>query len=127
MEPPDIFYVVIELKVVDFMPDFIGKLYFCVSAADELLKGDDGNPSIGILLCKDKDSSAVEWSLRGVTTPLGVASYQLQEGYMSRQCSKPSNRHWKRNRICLMMKSVKCNSSSFPARISWLVGQIILF
>lgn len=74
-------YVVIELKVVDFMPEFIGKLNFYVSAADELLKGGDDNPSIGILLCKDKDSSVVEWSLRGVTTPLGVASYQLQEVY----------------------------------------------
>lgn len=74
-------YVVIELKVVDFMPEFIGKLNFYVSAADELLKGEDDNPSIGILLCKDKDSSVVEWSIRGVTTPLGVASYQLKEVY----------------------------------------------
>lgn len=74
-------YVVIELKVIDFMPEFVGKLNFYVSAADELLKAEDDNPSIGILLCKDKDSSVVEWSLRGVTTPLGVASYQLQEVY----------------------------------------------
>lgn len=74
-------YVVIELKVVDFMPEYIGKLNFYVSAADELLRGDGDNPSIGILLCKDKDSSVVEWSLRGITTPLGVASYQLQEVY----------------------------------------------
>lgn len=74
-------YVVLELKVVDFMPEFIGKLNFYVSAADELLRGDGDNPSIGILLCKDKDSSVVEWSLRGITTPLGVASYQLQEVY----------------------------------------------
>ncbi len=74
-------YVVIELKVVDFMPEFIGKLNFYVSAADELLKGEDDNPSIGILLCKDKDSSVVEWALRGISTPLGVASYQLQEVY----------------------------------------------
>jgi len=74
-------YVVIELKVVDFMPEFIGKLNFYVSAADELLKGEGDNPSIGILLCKDKDSSVVEWALRGITTPLGVASYQLQEVY----------------------------------------------
>lgn len=74
-------YVVIELKVVDFMLEFIGKLNFYVSAADELLKGDGDRPSIGILLCKDKDSSVVEWSLRGITTPLGVASYQLQEVY----------------------------------------------
>lgn len=74
-------YVVIELKVVDFMPEFIGKLNFYVSAADELLKGEDDNPSIGILLCKDKDSAVVEWALRGISTPLGVASYQLQEVY----------------------------------------------
>lgn len=74
-------YVVIELKVVDFMPEFIGKLNFYVSAADELLRGEGDNQSIGILLCKDKDSSVVEWSLRGITTPLGVASYQLQEVY----------------------------------------------
>lgn len=87
-------YVVVELKVVDFMPEFIGKLNFYVSAADELLRGDGDNPSIGILLCKDKDSSVVEWSLRGITTPLGVASYQLQEVYdrtlleMKQQASK---------------------------------------
>ena len=74
-------YVVIELKVVDFIPEFVGKLNFYVSAADELLKGEGDNPSIGILLCKDKDSSVVEWSLRGITTPLGVANYQLQEVY----------------------------------------------
>ena len=67
--------------MVDFIPEFIGKLNFYVSAADELLKGEDDNPSIGILLCKDKDSSVVEWSIRGVTTPLGVASYQLKEVY----------------------------------------------
>ena len=74
-------YVVVELKVVDFMPEFIGKLNFYVSAADELLRCDGDNPTIGILLCKDKDTSVVEWSLRGITTPLGVASYQLQEVY----------------------------------------------
>lgn len=74
-------YVVVELKIVDFTPEFIGKLNFYVSAADELLRGEGDNPSIGILLCKDKDSSVVEWSLRGITTPLGVASYQLQEVY----------------------------------------------
>ena len=74
-------YATYELKIVDFMPEFIGKLNFYVSAADELLRGEGDNPSIGILLCKDKDSSVVEWSLRGITTPLGVASYQLQEVY----------------------------------------------
>ena len=68
-------------EIVDFAREFIGRLSFYVSAADELLRGGGDNPSIGILLCKDKDSSVVEWSLRGITTPLGVASYQLQEVY----------------------------------------------
>lgn len=72
-------YVVVELKVVDFIPEFAGKLNFYVSAADELLKGEDDNPSIGLLLCKSSDKTMVEWSLRDIQKPLGVATYQLQE------------------------------------------------
>ena len=72
-------YVVIELKVVDFIPEFVGKLNFYVSAADELLKQSDDNPSIGILICKSHDKTTVEWSFRGIERPIGVASYQLQE------------------------------------------------
>lgn len=48
-------YVVIELKVVDFEPEFAGKLNFYVSAVDELMKGADDNPTIGLLICKHKD------------------------------------------------------------------------
>lgn len=72
-------YVVIELKVVDFIPEFVGKLNFYVSAADELLKQSDDNPSIGVLICKSHDKTTVEWSFRGIERPIGVASYQLQE------------------------------------------------
>ena len=72
-------YVVIELKVVDFIPEFVGKLNFYVSAADELLKQEDDNPSIGLLICKSHDKTTVEWSFRGIDRPIGVASYQLQE------------------------------------------------
>lgn len=72
-------YVVIELKVVDFLPEFIGKLNFYVSAADELLRSKDDNPSIGLLICKSKDRTMVEWAFRGINTPIGVAEYQLQE------------------------------------------------
>ena len=84
-------YIVVELKIVDFMPEFIGKLNFYVSAADELLKGEGDNPSIGILLCKDKDSSVVEWSLRGITTPFGVASFSCKRS-MNGHCLKSSRR-----------------------------------
>lgn len=69
-------YVVVELKVVDFEPEFAGKLNFYVSAVDELMKGVDDNPTIGLLICKRKDDMIVEWAFRGVDRPLGVAEYE---------------------------------------------------
>lgn len=72
-------YIVIELKVVDFLPEFVGKLNFYVSAADELLRDENDNPSIGLLICKSKDKTMVEWAFRGINTPIGVAEYQLHE------------------------------------------------
>lgn len=72
-------YVVCELKVVPFIPDFVGKLNFYVSAVDELMKQSDDNPTIGLLICKSKDDTVVEWSFRGMNQPLGVAEYQLRE------------------------------------------------
>lgn len=70
-------YIVCELKVVPFMPEFAGKLNFYVSAVDELMRQDDDNPTIGLLICKSKDNTVVEWSFRGMTQPLGVAEYKL--------------------------------------------------
>lgn len=72
-------YLVVELKAVKFIPEHAGKINFYVSAADELLRGEGDNPSIGLIICKSYDKTIVEWSLRGVETPLGVAAYQLQE------------------------------------------------
>lgn len=72
-------YIVCELKVVPFIPDFAGKLNFYVSAVDELLKQDDDNPTIGLLICKSKDDTVVEWSFRGMNQPLSVAEYHLKE------------------------------------------------
>lgn len=69
-------YVVVELKVVDFEPEFAGKLNFYVSAVDELMKGENDNPTIGLLICKRKDDMTVEWAFRGVDRPLGVAEYE---------------------------------------------------
>lgn len=70
-------YIVCELKVVSYIPDFAGKLNFYVSAVDELMRQDDDNPTIGLLICKSKDDTVVEWSLRGMNQPLGVAEYKL--------------------------------------------------
>lgn len=72
-------YIVCELKVVPFIPDFAGKLNFYVSAVDELMKQSDDNPTIGLLICKSKDNTVVEWSFRGINQPLGVAEYKLKE------------------------------------------------
>jgi len=72
-------YVVIELKTVKFMPEFAGKINFYVNAVDELLKRDGDNPTIGLIICRSKDETVVQWSLRGIDRPLGVATYQLEE------------------------------------------------
>lgn len=69
-------YVVVELKAKPFEPEFAGKLNYYVSAVDELLKGNDDNPTIGLLICSDKDETEVRWAFRGVHTPMGVASYE---------------------------------------------------
>lgn len=80
-------YIVCELKVVPFIPDFAGKLNFYVSAVDELMKQPDDNPTIGLLICKSKDDTVVEWSFRGMNRPLGVAEYQLRE-FISEKAAK---------------------------------------
>lgn len=72
-------YVVVELKAVAFKPEFTGKLNFYVSAADELLRGEGDNQSIGLIICKSADETTVEWSMRGIERPLGVASYQIKD------------------------------------------------
>jgi len=72
-------YVVVELKVVDFKPEFAGKLNFYTSAIDEILKDKLDNPTIGLLICKSKNSTVVEYTLRGIEKPLGVSEYQLSD------------------------------------------------
>lgn len=69
-------YVVIELKAVEFEPEFVSKLNFYVSAIDDTLKTEHENPTIGLLLCSSKSRKTVEYSLRGNNVPLGVASYE---------------------------------------------------
>lgn len=72
-------YVVIELKVVKFIPEFAGKLNFYVTAVDELLRGEGDNPTVGLIICKSTDKTVVEWSLRDINKPLGVSTYQLEQ------------------------------------------------
>lgn len=68
-------YVVVELKAVSFEPEFAGKLNFYVNAVNDLIRTSDENPTIGLLICKDKDQTEVQWAFQGIQTPMGVASY----------------------------------------------------
>lgn len=77
-------YVVCELKVVPFIPEFAGKLNFYVSAVDELMREEGDNPTIGLLICKSKDNTVVEWSFRGMNQPLGVAEYKMLSDQFSK-------------------------------------------
>jgi len=68
-------FIACEIKVKPFEPEFAGKLNYYVNAVDELLKTDDDNPTIGLLICSDMDKTDVQWSFRGISTPMGVATY----------------------------------------------------
>ncbi|WOG27145.1 YhcG family protein [Endozoicomonas sp. 8E] len=72
-------YVVIELKTVDFEPEHAGKLNFYIRAVDELLRKEGDTPTIGILLCKNKDKLVAEYSLSDMQKPIGVSEYQLTQ------------------------------------------------
>ena len=68
-------YIVVELKAVPFQPEFAGKLNFYVNAVDDLIKTPSQNPTIGLLICSNKDETEVQYAFKGVRTPMGVASY----------------------------------------------------
>lgn len=70
--------VAIELKVGPFEPEFAGKMDFYLNLLNEKERGTDDNPSIGIILCAEKDNLEVEFALKSKTNPIGVAEYQLQ-------------------------------------------------
>ena len=78
-------YVVIELKVVDFAPEFAGKLNFYLSAVDDLLRDEKvDQPSIGILICKTRNRVIAEYSLRDMKKPIGISTYSLKKALPAR-------------------------------------------
>lgn len=72
-------YVVVELKMDNFKPEYAGKLNFYLSAVDAQLKSKEDQPSIGLLLCKKAGKLIVEYSLKNIGKPIGVSEYQLTE------------------------------------------------
>ena len=69
--------VAVELKAGKFLPEYVGKMQFYLAALDSRVKEKNENPSIGIILCKDKNRTIVEYALRESKKPIGVAKYQI--------------------------------------------------
>jgi predicted nuclease of restriction endonuclease-like (RecB) superfamily len=69
--------VAVELKVGEFEPEYVGKMQFYLAALDDLVRQEDENPSVGIILCKDKRRTIVEYALRDAGKPIGVATYRV--------------------------------------------------
>jgi predicted nuclease of restriction endonuclease-like (RecB) superfamily len=69
--------VALELKIGAFLPEYVGKMQFYLAVLDDFVKMPDENPSIGIILCKSKDRTIVEYALRESNKPIGVASYHM--------------------------------------------------
>ncbi len=72
-------YIVIDLKVVEFEPEFSGKMNFYVSAVDHFMRTEEDKPTIGIILCRSKRRTTVEFALQDVQKPIGVATYRLKD------------------------------------------------
>jgi predicted nuclease of restriction endonuclease-like (RecB) superfamily len=70
-------YVVIELKATDFQPEYAGKLSFYLSAANDLLRHPNDNPTIGLMICKNKNNIVAEYALNSINHPIGVSEYEL--------------------------------------------------
>ncbi|MCP4594120.1 MAG: DUF1016 domain-containing protein, partial [bacterium] len=69
--------VAIELKIGEFQPEYVGKMQFYLAVLDDTVRVPDENPAIGIILCKSKDKTIVEYALRESNKPIGVASYRV--------------------------------------------------
>jgi len=70
-------YVVVEIKAIEFKAEFAGKMNLYLSAIDDSLKTEAENPTIGLLLCKSKSEIIAEYALRGMTQPIGIAEYEI--------------------------------------------------
>lgn len=69
--------VAVELKIGEFQPEFVGKMQFYLAALDRQVREKGENPSIGIILCKEKNRTIVEYALQNTGKPIGVATYQI--------------------------------------------------
>jgi len=71
--------IVVELKIGKFKPEYAGKMNFYLSAINDLVRLEDENPAIGIIICKEKNRTTVEYALKDTKKPIGVSAYKLIE------------------------------------------------
>ena len=72
-------FVIFELKVTDFAPEYAGKLNFYMTTIDKQIKGQNHNPTIGVLLCKTPNKTVIEYSIKDINKPLGVSEYIIKK------------------------------------------------
>ncbi len=72
-------YVAIDLKARQFKPEDAGKIAFYTSVIDDILRGEHDNPTIGIVLCKEKNNVRAEYALRTINAPIGISEFKLTE------------------------------------------------
>lgn len=82
-------YVVVELKAVEFVPEFVSKLNFYISAVDEYIKTPEDKPTIGLLLCRTKSDTKAKFALRGISQPMGIAQYETEQLFADVASSLP--------------------------------------
>ena len=90
-------YVVVELKAVEFKPEFVSKLNFYISAVDDSVKSPEDKPTIGLLLCRSKSDKKAEFSLRGITQPMGIAQYETEKLFADVASALPQIEELERN------------------------------
>ena len=71
--------VAIELKIGEFKPEYVGQLQFYLTVLDKQVKMESENPSIGIIICKEKNRTVVEYALSNSDKPIGVATYKIHD------------------------------------------------
>ena len=72
-------YVVIELKIGEFKPEYVGQLSFYLTAIDEQIKEVNDNPTIGLLLCRYKNNVVAEYTLKDMNKPMGISEYKIKD------------------------------------------------
>jgi len=106
-------HVIIELKTKAFEPEFVGKLNFYITAINELVKDARDKPTIGILLCKNKNNYAVEFSLKDVNNPIGVSTFHYTELADDMKAALPSEKELQNELLEFEQKHGKRQESEY--------------